>query len=139
VEDHQAGANKVVLPAHIGAERIAEMILYQDTARFIHGSDRMKDFEKVLVTLGLDLDVVVAEPHSPVIGQTIEWVEQEAGGAFFIVQLNRRDGQAITGPEPSTIIGDGDGLVLVGRGPQERALSGMFAAPGRAGSAVAAS
>jgi voltage-gated potassium channel len=135
----QAGANKVVLPAHIGAERIAEMILYQDTARFIHGSDRMKDFEKVLVTLGLDLDVVVAEPHSPVIGQTIEWVEQEAGGAFFIVQLNRRDGQAITGPEPSTIIGDGDGLVLVGRGPQERALSGMFAAPGRAGSAVAAS
>jgi|tagenome__1003787_1003787.scaffolds.fasta_scaffold20841482_2 voltage-gated potassium channel len=127
----QAGANKVVLPAHIGAERIAEMILYQETAKFIRETDRMKDFEKVLVALGLDLDVVVAEPNSPVVGKTIETVEQEAGGAFFIVQLNRRNGEAVTGPEPTTVIEDGDGLVLVGRGPQERALSKLFEASGR--------
>jgi voltage-gated potassium channel len=31
----QAGADKVVLPTHIGAERIAEMILFPETARFI--------------------------------------------------------------------------------------------------------
>src|SRR6202044_698010 len=30
----QAGADKVVLPTHIGAERIAEVILYQESARF---------------------------------------------------------------------------------------------------------
>ncbi len=44
----QAGANKVVLPTHIGAERIAEMILYQETAKFIRGSEKMRDFEQVL-------------------------------------------------------------------------------------------
>jgi Trk K+ transport system NAD-binding subunit len=122
----QAGANKVVLPAHIGAERIAELILYQDTAAFIRGSDKMKDFEKVLVSLGLDMDVVAAAPDSQVIGKTIEIVEQEANGAFFIVQINRRGGEAVTRPAPATVIEAGDGLVVVGRGTQARALGELF-------------
>ena len=129
----QAGANKVVLPTHIGAERMAEIILYQETARFIRGSDRMRDFEKVLLSLGLDLDVVIAAPQSAVVGKTIASVEEQANGAFFIVQINRRDGDAITQPQPSTTIEAGDGLVLVGRGARARAMSGLFEARGRAG------
>jgi Trk K+ transport system NAD-binding subunit len=124
----QAGATKVVLPTHIGAERITELILYQETARFIRGSERMRDFERVLQSLGLELEVVAAAPGSPIVGQTIESVEQQANGAFFIVQLNRRDGDAITHPEPNTMIEAGDGLVIVGRGAKARALSGLFAA-----------
>jgi voltage-gated potassium channel Kch len=111
----QAGANKVVLPTHIGAERIVEMILYEETARFIRGSERMRDFEKVLGSLGLDMEVVTAAPASPAVGQTIEAVEREAAGAFFIVQINRLNGEAITRPEPVTRIQAGDGLVLIGR------------------------
>jgi Trk K+ transport system NAD-binding subunit len=124
----QAGANEVVLPTHIGAERIAEMVLYQETARFIRGSDRMKDFEKVLLSLGLDIQVVVAAPKSAAIGQTIEAVEQQSNGGFFVVQINRKDGEAITRPEGSTIVRDGDGLVLVGRGAQARAVGALFEA-----------
>ncbi len=134
----QAGANKVVLPTHIGAERMAEIILYQETARFIRGSDRMKDFEKVLQSLGLDLDVVIAAPQSPVVGKSIGSVEEQANGAFFIVQINRRDGEAVTRPEPDTVIQAGDGLVLVGRGAQARALSALFEARGRAAFRVSA-
>lgn len=134
----QAGANKVVLPTHIGAERMAEIILYQETARFIRGSDRMKDFEKVLQSLGLDLDVVIAAPQSPVVGKTIGSVEEQANGAFFIVQINRRDGEAVTQPEPGTVIAAGDGLVLVGRGARARAMSGLFETRGRAGFRVSA-
>jgi voltage-gated potassium channel len=128
----------VVLPTHIGAQRIAEMILYQETARFIRGSDRMKDFEKVLQSLGLDIDVVAAAPKSPVIGMTIEAIEQHANGAFFIVQINRREGEAITRPDGSLVVGESDGLVLVGRGAQARALAGLFEARGRAGFRVSA-
>ena len=124
----QAGASKVVLPTHIGAERITEMILYQETARFIRGSERMRDFERVLQSLGLELEVAAAAPGSPIIGQTIEAVEQQANGAFFIVQLNRREGEAITHPDGNTMIEPGDGLVIVGRGARARALSGLFAA-----------
>jgi voltage-gated potassium channel len=122
----QAGANKVVLPAHIGAERIAELILYQQTAAFIRGSEKMKDFEKVLVSLGLDMEVVAAAPGSAVVGKTIEMVERQGGGSFFIVQLNRRGGEALARPAPTTVIESGDGLVLVGRGAQAGALDELF-------------
>jgi voltage-gated potassium channel len=128
----------VVLPTHIGAERIAEMILYQETARFIRGSDRMNDFEKVLQSLGLDIDVVVAASKSPVVGMSIEAIEQDANGAFFIVQINRRGGEAITRPDGSLVVAESDGLVLAGRGGQARALSSLFEARGRAGFRVSA-
>jgi voltage-gated potassium channel len=124
----QAGANKVVLPTHIGAERIAEMVMYQETARFIRGSERMRDFEQVLRSLGLEMEVVPAAPESPIVGQTIETVEQQANGAFFIVQINRRDGEAITRPGAATRIEAGDGIVVVGRGAQARAASELFSA-----------
>jgi voltage-gated potassium channel Kch len=134
----QAGANTVVMPTHIGAERIAELILFQETARFIRGSERMRDFEKVLQSLGLDIEVVVAAPKSPVIGMTVEAIEQQAGGAFFIVQLDRRSGEAITRPPGSLVIQESDGLALIGRGAQARALAGLFEARGRAGFRVSA-
>ena len=124
----QAGANHVVLPTHIGAERIAEMILYKETARFLRGSGRMRDFEETLHTMGLEIEVVSAEPDCSVLGQTIETIERQANGAFFIVQVNRRDGEAITGPKPDLRIESGDGVVIVGRGARARALSRLFAA-----------
>ena len=126
----QAGANKVVLPTHIGAERIAELILYQNTARFIRDSERMVDFDKTLRDLGLNMDVVTAAPGSPAVGQSIGAIEREANGAFFVVQINRREGEAITRPEPGTRVEPGDGLVLIGRFLGVRT---QFEAGGKAG------
>src|ERR1700761_6745890 len=94
----QAGADKVVLPTHIGAERIAQMILFPETARFIRGSGEMRDFEKVLHNLGLDLEVVVAAERSAADGVTIGELESRAKGAFFVVQINHRSGEVITRP-----------------------------------------
>jgi voltage-gated potassium channel Kch len=124
----QAGANRVVLPTHIGAERITEMILYEQTSFFLRGSDQMRDFDRVLRTLGLNMDMVTAAPGSKVIGQTIRAIELEAAGSFFIVQINRRDGTAITRPDGAIRLEAGDGLVLIGR-----VLTGqtMFEATGK--------
>jgi hypothetical protein len=66
-----------------------------------------------------------------VIGTSIEAIEQQGNGAFFIVQINRRGGEAITRPEGSVVVAESDGLVLVGRGAQARALSSLFEARGR--------
>src|SRR5476649_465852 len=67
----QAGANKVVLPTHIGAERIAEMILFPEITRFVRDSERMQEFEKVLRDLGLELEVLVAQEGSAAVGASI--------------------------------------------------------------------
>ena len=123
----QAGADKVVLPTHIGAERIAEMILFPETTQFIRGSERMRDFEKVLRDLGLEMEVVVAREGSAAAGATLADLELRGKGAFFVVQINRHGGETITRPSGDTRVAVGDGLVVVGRNGSN--LNTIFTAP----------
>ena len=123
-----AGANKVVLPTHIGAERIAELILFPDTSRFVRGSKRMQDFEKVLHSLGLDLEVTIVHENSEAVGLTVEELEQKGLGAVFVVRIDRRGGEeTIMRPPADTRIDAGDGLVLVGRTSGQ--ISAILASP----------
>lgn len=110
-----AGADKVVLPTHIGAERIAEMILYPETSRFLRSSTQMQDLETSLRRLGLDMTVVAVPQNCPLTGLSIEEIEKRADGKFFIVQINRHSGEAITTPDGSLQVNGGDGIVVVGR------------------------
>jgi voltage-gated potassium channel Kch len=125
-----AGADKVVLPTHIGAERIAEILLFPETSRFIQ-SEGMREMERQLRNLGLDIEVVVAPEHGALTNLTIEEIESRTNSAFFIVQINRRDGDAITRPDKKTRVQSGDGVVVVGRSAP--AINAMFAAPRQAG------
>lgn len=122
-----AGANKVVLPTHIGAERIAEIILFPETSRFVRDSEKMKELERTLRNLGLVMEIVVVPEKGALTGLSIEEIENRAHGTFFVVQLNRRDGDAITQPEKTLRIQAGDGVVIVGRSGQ--AISALFSAP----------
>lgn len=109
-----AGANRVVLPTHIGAERIAEMILYQETSRFLR-SDKMSAVESELRKLGLDLTVISAAGSSAFTGLTVDEVDRRAEGAFLVVAINALDGSTIHRPSGSTVIKQGDGLIVLGR------------------------
>jgi voltage-gated potassium channel len=124
----QAGADKVVLPTHIGAERIAELILYEESARFIEGLERSHGFQRVLHNFGMELEVVTAAPQSPAVHMTVTAIERQAKGAFFIIQINRRDGDVFTAPPPATIVGEGDGVVLIGRPNRADILTSLFEA-----------
>lgn len=126
----QAGANRVILPTYIGAERIAEMILHREMARLIRGSERMQDFERALRALGLNMDVVTAAAGSPAVGLTVEALERAASGAFFVVQIDRPGSDGISQAEPHGVIEAGDGLVLIGRSLGSHTL--FEAAPRRA-------
>jgi len=110
----QAGANAVVEPTHIGAERIAQLILYPRTSSFTDGSDRMRTLGIGLRTLGLDLEVMAVAADSPLAGATIAAIENETNGVF-VVAVNRHSGQTITRPPPETVISAGDGVVVVTR------------------------
>jgi voltage-gated potassium channel len=122
----QAGADKVVLPTHIGAERIAELILHEESARFIEGLERSTGFQRVLHNFGMELEVVTAAPQSPAVRMTVAAIEKQAKGAFFIVQINRRDGDVHTAPPPTAIVGEGDGVVLIGRPNRAALLTSLF-------------
>ena len=119
----QAGANKVVLPTHIGAERIAEMILFPETARFLRASEKMREMERSLRGVGLEMEVVVAPEKSRFAKLSIEEAERLGQGKFFIIQLNRSGGHVLYNPDRGEKIMAGDGVVIVSRsGHSARAL-----------------
>ncbi len=122
----QAGANRVVLPAHIGAERVAELILFQDIARLLDDSDAKADLGRDLRRLGLDLEVVPAAPGSRCVGMTVATLEAEAAGAFLVVALSRATGGTELQPPPEALIAAGDGVALVGRPGRARAVQMLF-------------
>ncbi|MCB1489544.1 MAG: potassium channel protein [Bauldia sp.] len=130
----QAGADKVVLPTHIGAERIAEMILFPETSRFFRTSPEMQELERTLRGLGLGVSLVIVPPSGALTGLTIEEIEQRANGRFFVVQLNRNAGDVITTPDRHLKVEGGDGVVIVGRdGVAARAMFEKPAQKVRAG------
>ena len=111
----QAGANAVVEPTHIGAEHIAQLLLFPRTARFLDGSQRMRMLGAALRGLGLELEVMAVAADSRLAGATIERIEREAAGSIFVIAVNRRDGETITRPDPTTLVEAGDGVVLITR------------------------
>jgi voltage-gated potassium channel Kch len=129
----QAGADKVVLPTHIGAERIAELLLHQESARFIEGLERSHGFQRVLHNFGMELEVITAAPQSPAVRMSVAAIERQAKGAFFIVQINGRDGDVFTAPPGTAIVGEGDAVVLIGRPNRSALLTSLFEPRARTG------
>jgi len=122
----QAGANRVVLPAHIGAERVAEIILFQDMGHLLEGDSAETGFGRDLRRLGLELELVPAAPNSRCVGMSVAALEKEAGGAFLVVALNRVGGGSVLQPAGDAVIGAGDGVALVGRPGRARAVEQLF-------------
>jgi voltage-gated potassium channel len=122
----QAGANRVVLPAHIGAERVAELILFQDVARLLEGPGGGSDLGRDLRRLGLELEVVPAAAGSRCVGMSVAALESQVAGAFLVVALNRAAGGSVLQPAADAVINVGDGVALVGRPGRARAVEMLF-------------
>ena len=122
----QAGADRVVMPTHIGAERIAEIILYPGAVRLLDGFDDKEAFNRDLRALGLEIEVVAVEEGSRSAGRPVSLVEQEAGGAFLVVAVNRRHDGGLEQPDGEALLRAGDGVVLVGRPGRAQAMARLF-------------
>ena len=123
-----AGADKVVLPTHIGAERIAEMILYPTTTRFMTESPRIRDMKRGLHEFGLELEAVTAAADGMMTGRTVGEAEQQGQGAFFVVQIDRANGQSILHPGEDVRVEADDRVVLIVRGSRVSA-GAIFSTP----------
>lgn len=122
----QAGASRVVMPTHIGAERIAQMILFPERDRLLEDGERMRGFQSHLLALGLKVFTHPVAPESPCIGRSIGAIEAEAGGSFFIVGLERADGQSLTRPPVETVVMARDGVVLLARDGHAQTVARLF-------------
>ena len=110
----RAGASAVVEPTHIGAERIAQLILFPRSAA-LTDSVPMQVLGTGLRTLGLELEILPVAAGSPYAGQSVGQIERGAEGTLFVVGLNRRGGETISRPGPELMVEAGDGVVVITR------------------------
>ena len=122
----QAGADRVVLPAHIGAERIAELLLFKDLTGLRQGA-KLGSIAKELARLGLDLEIVATAKGSSADGATIGEIEARAAGAFMIAAIEQKGGKTVFQPPPGLCLEAGDGVAVVGRPSRAAAMQAIFA------------
>ena len=112
----QAGANRVVLPAHIGADRIAHLILHPNARELIGSRTKSGvEFEHHLAELGLDMEEIEVGPDSPWVHRRVSEVESESGGRLMTVAILRKEGGTDLNPAPTAMLMPGDALVVMKR------------------------
>jgi len=109
----QAGADRVVLPATIGAVQIADLLIRPavvdllDTAR----SDNLR---RDLVQVGMDVDSWAVPAGAAAVGRTVRELER-AGDGRFLVATVCRGGKSIPAPEGRFELAAGDEVVVLKR------------------------
>lgn len=112
----QAGANRVVLPAHIGADRIAHLILHPNARELLGGKTRSSiDFEHHLTELGLDMEEIEIGHDSAWAHKRIAEVESAGAGRLMPVAILRKEGGTDLNPGPTAMLMPGDALVVMKR------------------------
>jgi trk system potassium uptake protein TrkA/voltage-gated potassium channel len=88
----------------------------------------MKEMKRGLHEFGLQLEAVTVAADGAITGERVGDAERRGNGGFFIVQIDRANGQTILHPGEDVRIEAGDSVVLVVRGSRVSAGS-IFTAP----------
>lgn len=111
-----AGANKVIAPSEVGADRMAQVILRPEVDRFM---------TKVLHTdaLSRQIDEVKICSGAPLAGQTLaESNFRQQFDAIVIGVISAKDNSMQFNPEPTHAIREGDTLIVLGDSEMIEAL-----------------
>ncbi|WP_246331470.1 potassium channel family protein [Sphingomonas chungangi] len=111
-----AGADQVVLPTHIGAERIARMLLYPES-RAARDEAGLHRAEQALDGVGLSLESVTIAPQSAAADATVADIERRGAGAFLIARIQREGADMAGRPGSDEIVHAGDRVTVVARNP----------------------
>ncbi len=108
------GANKIVLPTAIGAQRVAQLIIRPNAEDLLDTVSEQSAITQQLGELGLEFSEVRLPSDSPLIGCPIGAIEIANSKAFLIVGLRKADGTRVLQPELDTQLQVGDTLVFIG-------------------------
>ena len=104
----QAGANEVVMPALIGARRMAAMVTRPHTAELM---DLMTSDK----TMDADLEEVFISEGCPLVGQTIRDMALRSTHQVLVIAIRRSNGEMLFAPDANTRFEEGDTMILLGR------------------------
>ncbi|MEB3359295.1 MAG: NAD-binding protein [Synechococcales bacterium] len=110
-----AGANHVVLPASISAQRITNLITRPTAIDFLDESNERTHLDDLLAHIDLQIDELTIPSDSPLVGSTLGQLEIQGSRSLIIVAVRRADGTTQMSPNPACILNGEDTLILMGR------------------------
>lgn len=122
----QAGANRVIMAEHIGAERIAGLILRPALGQLIREDQGLGHIQGELAELGIQIEELQITPDCRLVDRTLADLEMTGSSAFLIVKIIRADGQQIHRPGLETKILAGDTMLMLCHRGSRLAFAGLF-------------
>jgi len=110
----RAGANKVVLPAAIGAAKISQLITRPSAESLLREAVGSTYLNDELHSIGLEMIEALIEAGSPMAGQALRSVELTGSGGIVIVAIKKADGTIVRNAPPDTILAALDTIILLG-------------------------
>lgn len=122
------GADKVVLPTAIGAQKLAQLIIRPTAENMLEELQNQSSMADDLKQIGLRFDELEVSAGSPIVDQQISEIEIRSNHGFLIVGIRRADGSLAMNPDPSTRLVNGDVVVVLGHQDDIPELAKRFTA-----------
>ncbi len=110
----RSGANRVVLPAAAGANRMARMITHPPPESLLADAANMTELNQSLIDIGLEIAEVVLAADDELVGSPLSAVDLRESAAM-IIALRKTDGEIRRSPHGTTVLEAGDAIIIVGR------------------------
>jgi voltage-gated potassium channel len=109
----QAGADKIVMPAVIGADHIANMVLKPNAQEILEKDLHDNYFLDNLNDIGLEIGEIEVVKNSPLDGGVLEDLEKRGRSAFLVVAVRKKNGNTIIKPPLDQALHAGDKLIVI--------------------------
>ncbi|KPQ36150.1 MAG: voltage-gated potassium channel [Phormidesmis priestleyi Ana] len=109
-----AGADEVILPANIGALRMAHIINHPNAVNLLDQGDGRANLNELLAKIDIQVNELSVLANSALLGRDISEVERGSRGTFVIVALRRKSGDMMIHPSPHERLQEGDTVIIIG-------------------------
>ncbi len=110
----RSGANRVVLPAVIGGQRMAHLITRPGAEQMLAEVEGNEELQHELDQIGIKLDELSITAGSPLDGQRVSDIELKGNRSFLIVAVRRPTGEIILDPPGECPLTQGDAVIVLG-------------------------
>ena len=124
----RSGANRVVLPAVIGGQRMAQLITRPGAEEMLANTDGNAELQHELDTIGLKLDELRITPGSPLDGHAISDIDLSGNRGFLIVAVRRASGEMVLDPPGDCLLAGGDAVIVLGHAGELPKLEKRYSA-----------
>lgn len=123
-----SGANKVVLPTAIGAQKVAQLIIRPTAENLLSQIQDQSSMIDDLGHIGLKFEQFEVQPNTSLVNHAISDIEVRGNHGFLIVGIRHLDGTNEIKPDPNTKLLAGDVVVVLGHKDDIPELASRFAA-----------